>query len=74
MKLLPRGVYHATWLLADCPVLVAIDRHHNILDWQPVQPQDDPCAILDRLWQLLERQDPDTGQPLQVLGAPKLVG
>ena len=64
MPFLPRGVYRAPWLLADCPVLVAIDHDHNIIDWQIVRPQDDACALLEGLWNVLEAQDQAPPKPL----------
>jgi hypothetical protein len=67
VKLLPRGVHHADYLIDGCPVLLAIDSRGNCVKRGKLLPDtDEECA---RAWLegLLDHYDPLPRRPALTL-------
>ena len=58
VKLLARGVWEGSYLVDDCRVLVAIDRHHRERKRVALREGVSEERAIEYLWDLLDRVDP----------------
>lgn len=68
-SLLPRGVSYADYLIRNCRVLQAIDRHGNCVKRVKLEPDVDEEVVWVWLEGLLERLDPDPIRHLWLMPA-----